>query len=67
MLKRKVMLVPKQTGQTLRVSVGAKQSSNIDPSGVLAVPPTDSKEEIKEAMSKFIQQYKNGEIKISYP
>ena len=65
MMQRKVLDV--QTIMPMKVTLGAKQSREFDPSGVLAVPPTDSQEEIKAAMSEFIKQYKNGDIQISYP
>jgi hypothetical protein len=66
-MERKIMLVQAKDGQEIRVTIGEKPSRMIDPSGVLAVPPKESNEEIKVAMSKFIQQYKNGEIQITYP
>ena len=66
-MTRKMMHVQTNNGQSIRVSVGAKPSRMVDPSGVLAVPPTDSEEAIKSEMSKFIQKCKSGEIEISYP
>lgn len=66
-MTRKSMLVQTKGGQPIRVSVGAKPPRMIDPSGVLAVPSTDSEEAIAAEMTKFIQKCKSGEIKISYP